>query len=60
MNKKYLILQEECLKELAEASTDHEQESAHIDADIALTNLLEKLGFSKVVEAYEKIPKWYA
>lgn len=59
MNKKYLILQEECLKELAEADT-HEQESAHIDADLALTNLLEKLGFSKVVEAYEKIPKWYA
>lgn len=35
-------------------------ELEHIEADKILCKLLIDLGFSEVVEEYEKIDKWYA
>ena len=37
-----------------------DQEGAHIDADVILCDLLTELGYGEVVEAWEKVPKWYA
>ena len=33
---------------------------AHADADTVLCDLLEALGYKKVVEEYNKVEKWYA
>jgi hypothetical protein len=49
----------DCIKALERASTE-DQECGHIAADDALCELLENLGFCDVVEAYRKIPKWFA
>lgn len=37
-----------------------DQESAHVDADRVLCELLASLGHADVVDEYEKIDKWYA
>ena len=34
--------------------------SDHSDADELLTELLQQLGFTKTVEAWSKVGKWYA
>ena len=48
------------MKRLKEAQEDRDTESAHADADEVLCDLLEALGYKKVVEAYRKVSKWYA
>lgn len=48
----------EQLKLLATVRGD--TEAAHIDADEVLCSLLKKLGYGKVVEAFNRITKWYA
>lgn len=54
------------LKRLREIMADldnkefYDQESAHVDADDVLCELLVYLGFKEVVEEYHQIPKWYA
>lgn len=35
-------------------------EASHQEADKLLCALLRKLGYAHVVEAWEKVPKWYA
>lgn len=35
-------------------------ECSHHQADDALLDLLEELGFEKVVKAFRAVPKWYA
>lgn len=35
-------------------------ESAHVDADQVLCDLLEALGYKQIVEEYDKVKKWYA
>ena len=35
-------------------------EDAHVQADGILCDLLAQLGYIDVVDAYERIPKWYA
>jgi hypothetical protein len=47
-------------KELEQLETLHDREAAHILADGLLCQLLTHLGYTEVVEAYEKIDKWYA
>lgn len=37
-----------------------DKEIAHLRADDLLCALLKELGYSEVVEAWERIPKWYA
>lgn len=44
---------------MSECMTD-DPECDHMNGDGILCELLEKLGFSKVVEAYSEIYKWYA
>lgn len=48
------------MKRLKEAQESSDTESAHADADEVLCDLLEALGYKKVVEAYNKVDKWYA
>ena len=37
-----------------------DNEIAHVEADDLLCRLLQELGYSEVVEVYEKVGKWYA
>lgn len=37
---------------------NHEFE--HEEADYLLCSLLEELGYTKLVDAYYKVPKWYS
>lgn len=54
-----LKIEEKYLEEMQSLDPD-DNECSHINADIILTELLTELGFTKVVEAYNKIGKWYA
>ena len=49
-----------CITELDRISADMDTECAHIAADETLCNLLGYLGCQDVVDAYDKIHKWYA
>jgi predicted GNAT family N-acyltransferase len=53
-------LSEEFISKMLELAEDPDKESAHIEADYHLCQLLVKLGYEDVVKAYEKITKWYA
>lgn len=48
------------IKRLKADQQDHDIESAHADADEVLCELLEVLGYTKIVEEYNKVQKWYA
>ena len=50
---------QETKKKLAEAM-DLDAEAGHLQADIALCDLLSALGFDDVVAAYDKVQKWYS
>lgn len=47
------------LNQLAQGPAGGEEED-HIAADHILCQLLDSLGYHEVVEAYDKIAKWYA
>ncbi len=40
--------------------SNYDEESAHVEADNVLCELLNALGYYDVVMAYESIDKWYA
>lgn len=42
------------------AANEGDNETDHITADDLLCELLERMGFKKVIEEYRKIGKWYA
>lgn len=48
------------MKRLKAAQQDSDTESAHAEADEVLCALLKALGYTKIVEEYDKVPKWYA
>lgn len=48
------------MKRLKAAQQNEDIESAHADADDVLCDLLLKLGYTKIVEEYNKVSKWYA
>lgn len=48
------------MDKLKTAQGNPDIESAHADADQVLCDLLEALGYMKVVEEYHKVEKWYA
>ena len=48
------------MDKLKAAQENPDVESAHADADQVLCDLLEFLGYKKVVEEYHKVEKWYA
>lgn len=39
---------------------EFDPEAAHVEADKVLCNLLVSLGYEDVVEAWHKVPRWYA
>ena len=48
------------LKELEGSIQSGYPEYDHPEADAILCNILKDLGFKEIVEAYEKVPKWYS
>ena len=48
------------MKRLKTAQQNEDIESAHADADDVLCDLFLKLGYTKIVEEYNKVSKWYA
>jgi hypothetical protein len=53
-------LLDEAVKKLQEIAKDDDTECAHSDADQVLCDLLESLGYSDVVKAWDEVHKWYA
>ena len=51
---------EEIIERLKELQEDDDRESAHMQADWIICNLLDDLGYTAVTKEYEKISKWYA
>ena len=51
---------EEIIARLKELQQDDDIEGAHIQADWIICDLLEDLGYTKVIKEYDKISKWYA
>lgn len=49
-----------CKQKLKSCAEDYDTEGAHSDADDALCTLLSDIGYSNVVEEYNKVSKWYA
>lgn len=47
------------LEEIAEQS-DADPETAHVKADSILCQCLVELGHKEIVDAYDKVYKWYA
>ena len=54
------MTREETIKRLREAAADFDTEAAHGIADDILCELLTSLGYGDVVEAWNKVEKWYA
>ena len=53
------MTREQALKELAECDK-LDTECAHLNADEVLCQLLRSLGYDDVVDAWDKLDKWYA
>ena len=51
---------EEIIAKLKELQRYEDTESAHIQADWIICNLLDDLGYAEVTKEYDKISKWYA
>jgi len=60
MTKKQIKLAAEIKAKLEIEALSKHYESAHVNADDLLCELLKKLGFTEVVEAFDKVHKWYA
>ena len=52
--------EDKMLLRLIELQNFDDYEEAHVEADNILCDLLESLGFNRMVEEYWKVPKWYA
>jgi len=48
------------IEKLKELQNDDDVENAHSTADAILCEILEQLGYTKIVDEYCKITKWYA
>ena len=60
-NKKWVDgLSAQAINVLDKLSRNRDTEKAHYEADKVLCNLLNELGFEDVVNAWEKIDRWYA
>lgn len=53
-------LEKKYVRRLEKEAKSYDTETAHCDADGLLCDLLRDLGYEKVVEAYQKVEKWYA
>lgn len=54
------MTREQAITELNELAKSGNTEGVHVAADIVLCQLLTALGYNDVVEAYDKIEKWYS
>ena len=54
------MTREEAIMKLRQCQLNSDTESAHIDADVVLIDLLTELGYQDVVAEWGKIDKWYA
>jgi hypothetical protein len=52
--------EKEYIDEMTEVSKDTDTESAHVHADMILCHILTRLGYTQLIEEYNKIHKWYA
>lgn len=48
------------LNELLALEDDTDTEMVHVKADAILTGFLQALGYERLVEAYDALPKWYS
>jgi hypothetical protein len=48
------------VSKMQDLENSRNQESAHIEADDILCQLLIELGYKEIVDAFENIGKWYA
>lgn len=55
-----IAFEEEIITRLKELQQSNDIESAHIQADWIICNLLEDLGYKNIVKEYDAIMKWYA
>ena len=55
--KKFILSKE---KEMEKVTNDYDTETGHIVADDILCAVLEKLGYTHLVELYNEVDKWYA
>jgi hypothetical protein len=53
------MLEEEYTQKLKEIAKWDDIEFAHMQADEALLELLERLNMYEVAEAFRKVPRWY-
>ena len=51
---------EEQYKDMIEWCVHHGIEDGHYEADTLVAQLLRELGYGKVADAFEALPKWYA
>jgi hypothetical protein len=51
---------EALVKEMERIADGNDIERQHIEADDLLCELLGALGYGAVVNAYKKVPRWYA
>lgn len=54
------MTRKEALIELTELTQEPDIEHAHVRADEILLELLRTLGYADIIEAYNRIDKWYA
>jgi hypothetical protein len=54
------MTKEDVLKKLVDYQNNKDTESAHRNADNALCDFLNDLGYSDVVAEYNKVIKWFA
>lgn len=54
------MTKERAIEKLKNEQANGKTECAHINADNVLCELLTALGYSDVVEEYEKVDKWYS
>ena len=55
-----LVRDQCCAAEIERYATEKDPEEAHCDADELLLGLLENHGYSKVVNAFRSLERWYA
>ena len=53
-------LKEKYINLLKEQQISWDNETAHVEADNLVCELLKELGFEEVVKEYDKVSKWYA
>ena len=55
-----MITPKEAVETLTNLYQEKDLEYSHVKADSILCELLDQLGYEEVVEAFKKLPKWYA